>query len=113
MKQNPGDIIILHVCTINENHMMYGSWDMQCDRQNFLSFWTVFCLFIPLWPQKIKIFKTKKAPEDIIIIIILEMSTINDNHMMYGTWDMEPDEQNFLSFWTICYTFTPPPPPTS
>ena len=25
----------------------YGSWDMKHDRQNFLSFWTVFCLFTP------------------------------------------------------------------
>ena len=23
MKKIPGDIIILHMCTINENHMMY------------------------------------------------------------------------------------------
>ena len=25
MKKNPGDIIILHMFTINDNHMMYGS----------------------------------------------------------------------------------------
>ena len=25
MKKIPGDIIILHMCTINQNHMMYGS----------------------------------------------------------------------------------------
>ena len=25
MKNMPGDIIILHMCTINENHMIYGS----------------------------------------------------------------------------------------
>ena len=25
MNTNPGDIIILHKCTINDNHMMYGS----------------------------------------------------------------------------------------
>ena len=25
MKNIPGDIIILHMCTINANHMMYGS----------------------------------------------------------------------------------------
>ena len=24
-KQKPGDIIILHMCTINDDHMMYGS----------------------------------------------------------------------------------------
>ena len=25
MKKTPGDIIILHMCTINDTHMMYGS----------------------------------------------------------------------------------------
>ena len=38
MKKITGDIIILHMCTINENHMMYGSWNMECDRKNVLSF---------------------------------------------------------------------------
>ena len=42
MKKMPWDIIILHMCTINENYKMYGSWDMQHDRQNFFSFWTIF-----------------------------------------------------------------------
>ena len=49
-KKMPGDIIILHKCTINNNHIMYGSWDMRCDRQNFLSFWNIFC---PLTTWKI------------------------------------------------------------
>ena len=30
----PRDIIILQLCTTNENHMMYGSWDIKCNRQN-------------------------------------------------------------------------------
>ena len=46
-KKTPGDIIILHIYTIKDNHLMYGSWDIKRDRQN-LSFWTIFCLFIPL-----------------------------------------------------------------
>ena len=41
------DIIILHMCTINENHMMYGSWDMECDRQ---SFFLILDNFLPLLP---------------------------------------------------------------
>ena len=43
LKNIPGDIIILHMCTINGNHMIYSSWDLKRDRQNFFSFWTVFC----------------------------------------------------------------------
>ena len=38
MKKTPGDITILQKGAINDNHMMYGSLDMKCDRQNFLSF---------------------------------------------------------------------------
>ena len=57
IKKTPGDVIILHICTINDNHMMYGSSDMDCDRQNFLSFWNAFCPFSPLWTQKMKILK--------------------------------------------------------
>ena len=32
MKKTPGGIIILHMCTKNYDHMMYGSLDMVCDR---------------------------------------------------------------------------------
>ena len=41
--------VFLHLCTTsttNDNHMVYGSWDMEHDRQNFLSFWTIFFLFM-------------------------------------------------------------------
>ena len=60
MKYMPGDIIILYMCTINANHMMYGSWYMECDEQNFLSFWTVFCPFTPVTTWKIKCLKKWK-----------------------------------------------------
>ena len=62
MKKLPGDIIILHRHTINDNHIMYDSWDVECERQNFLSFWIIFCSFTPL-TQKIKILKKWKALE--------------------------------------------------
>ena len=57
MKKKPGDII-LHKCTTND--MMYGSWDMKHDGENFLSFWTIFCTFTPLKTRKIKILKNWK-----------------------------------------------------
>ena len=37
--------------------MKYGSWDMEHDGQNFLSFRAIFCPFTLLTPQKIKILK--------------------------------------------------------
>ena len=59
-KQKSRDIIILHMCTINNSQMMYGSWDIECDRQIFLSFWTIFCPFTYLTTQNIKILKKLK-----------------------------------------------------
>ena len=59
-KRIPGDITTLYMCTIYKNHMMYSSWDMECDGQNFLSFWIIFCPFTPLTTWKIKIFKKWK-----------------------------------------------------
>ena len=63
MKKYPGDINILHRFNINDNHMMYGSWDTECDQQNF-------CHFGPLLAKnpnnpknqnlKIKIWKNEK-----------------------------------------------------
>ena len=152
----PLSFTILHRCTINDNHMMHGSWDKKCDRQNVLSFWTIFCPFTSLTTKKIKILKKWKKHREILSlythmyhkwqpydvcflryglwqteffvtldcflpfyppknpknqnfemkktsgdIIILYMCTKNDNDMMYGSWDMECDRQNFLSFWTV------------
>ena len=102
LKINPGDIITLQMCTINDNHIMYGSWDIKCDRQKFLSFWNIFCPFTPL-TQKIKILKKwKKKPGD---ITILHQCIINDNHLMYGSKDMKCEAQTLLSFWTIFLPF--------
>ena len=58
MKKTLGDIIILHLCTRNDNHMMYGSSDIKHNRQIlFFSFCAIFCPFTLLTTQKIKILK--------------------------------------------------------
>ena len=54
-KKTPGDIITLHNCAKNHNHMMYGCWDTEWERQKFLSFWVIFCPFTLLTTWKIKI----------------------------------------------------------
>ena len=56
LKKTLGDIIILHICIINDNHMMYGFSDMECNGLNFLLFWTVFCPFTLLatWKNHLK-----------------------------------------------------------
>ena len=55
MKKSWEDIIILQMCTNDQYHMRYSSWDKEWDI--FLSFWGVFSLFPHYWPQKIKIWK--------------------------------------------------------
>ena len=88
-KKAPGDIIILHKCTINDNHMIYGPWDMKCTRQNFLSFWAIFWPFTPLtaWNMKTEKKTEKKTPGD----IILYKCTRNHDHRLYCSWDMACD----------------------
>ena len=49
--------ISLYTCLINEDHMIYGPRDMEHDRQNFSSFWTIFCHFTPQQPGKLKFLK--------------------------------------------------------
>ena len=91
---------ILSFC-IFAPYIMYGSWDMERNGQNFLSFWSLFFLFTHLKNKNFE--RMKKTPGD---ITILHTCTIHENQMMYGSWDMERDGQNSLSFWIIFSTLT-------
>ena len=101
-EKKPGHIIISHICTINENHMMYASWDMKCNRHFFVIF-NHFLHFYPTNNQKNQNLKKEKMSGD----IILQKYNINGNHIMYGSRNIECDWQNFLSFWAIFCPFTP------
>ena len=79
MKKVPGDAIVLHICTKNHNDMMYGSWDKQCNRQNFLSVWDIFCPFTPLTTLKIEKTTWRYYPFTNVYI--------NEDHMRHGFWD--------------------------
>ena len=82
---------------------MYVSWDMECDRHNFFSFWTIFSPFT----QKIKILKNEKMAGN---IIISHKCTINDNYMMYDYWDKKHNSI-FWWFWAIfCPYYLPNSP---
>ena len=65
MKKLTGDII-LYSCNINDNHMMYGSWDTKHGRQDFLWFWTIFCK--TKWKKHIEISPVYTSVPKIIII---------------------------------------------
>ena len=89
MKKFDGDIIILHMCNKNHNHMILGSGKTTWVKQNFLSFWAFFFTLLRQHPppppfciymctrklRKIKILKLKKTSGN---IIILHIYTIND-----------------------------------
>ena len=68
MRKPPGDIIILHMCTVIDNHMMYGTWDIKCDI--ICHFGPFFALLPPEQPKKSKFNKNnkKKIPGDITIL---------------------------------------------
>ena len=77
------EILSFYMCT--KNHIWFLKYKAG---QNVLSFWAIFVL-LPTWrPRKPKFWKIKKIPGGIIILL---MCTINDKHMMYGSWDMESD----------------------
>ena len=46
MKKFAGDIIILHMCIKNHNHMMYGSWDTEWGTK----FFVILAHFLPFQP---------------------------------------------------------------
>ena len=73
----------------NHNHMMYASWDTECKRHNFLSFWVIFCIFTQLLTPKIKIWKKcTKSLE--MLSFYTHMCTINEDHIMYGSTTPSP-----------------------
>ena len=88
MKKTSVDIIILHKCTKNHDHMLYCSLDMARNRFNYFSFWAIFCPFTSLKAQKIKIQKNEK--NKLGNIIILQKCTKNHDHMLHYSeiWHM-------------------------
>ena len=104
MNKIPGDIIILYICTINENHM-YGSWDMEHDKWNFFShFGLFFALFPPKQPGKPEFWRNvKKAWRYYFTYVYYKWK-------WYSVWFLRYGVQNFFWFSTIFCSFTPLPP---
>ena len=69
LKKNPGDIIILHKCTRNHDHMLYCSLGMTHNGFNcffILGYFLPFYLTNRLKNQNLE--KMKKTPGDIVIL---------------------------------------------
>ena len=76
---------------------------MECDRQNFLSFWTIFCPFTLLTTWKIKILKNekkKKNPGDIIIFQVYQ------KWQSYDVWFLRYETKQ-TEFFCHCGPFLP------
>ena len=102
-KKTLGDVTILHMCTINDNHIMYSSKGTECNRQNFVILDNCLPFYPPNNPKNQNFEKMKKISGD---IIILQMCSINDNHDVwfprYEAWWTE-----IFVIWTILCPFTP------
>ena len=72
IKKTPGDVIILHKCTKNHDHMIKCSWNMVHDGCNYFSFWAIFCSFTPLTTSKMKIKKKLKKYLEISFYTLYE-----------------------------------------
>ena len=94
IKNASRDVIILHLCIKNHNQsrcMLSEIWSVT---NNFLSFWTIVCPFTSLLTPKIKIWKKCKKIRG--RIILLHKFTLNEGHMMYGSWDIRHNGQFFV-----------------
>ena len=123
-KKNPEDNIILCFCIINDNHMMYGSWDIEHDRI-FSHFGPLFALY-PLPPSS-------NNPENQIWYMVPEIWSSTDR-IFLSSWAIfspfppkSPKNENikkmkkhleisdgcnyYFSFWAVVFPFTPLPPP--
>ena len=82
-KQKLGDIIILHMCIINNNQHDVGLLRYGVQQTEFFAILDHFLLFyLPNNLKNQNFEKMKNMPGD---IIALRMCTINNNHMIYGS----------------------------
>ena len=98
MKKTPCDVIILHKCTKNHDHMLYCSLDILRDKCNcYFSFWAIFSLFTPLTAQKLKNLKQMKKSLEIssfyicVPIIMIRWCTVPE---IWCATDGQADRQN-------------------
>ena len=89
MKKTAGDLIILHKCTKNHDHVLYCSWDMVHDRCNYFN----FGLFLNRLPPNSPKNQNKKKLKNAWRFIIPHMCTKNWDQMIYGSWDLVHDRQ--------------------
>ena len=78
-----------YICVPKIMIMMYCFWDIRHNKQFFVILDHILPFDLTINPKN----QNFKMPRD---IVILHLSTINDNHMMYGFWDVEHNRQIFF-----------------
>ena len=99
MKKASGDVINFHLCTLNDNHITYWSWDIEHDIQNFqFDILGHFLPFYPTKPKKSKFLKNEKecleisssytsAPKIMIIYYTIpEIWCMTDKTFIFHFW---------------------------
>ena len=81
-----GNIILLHICTMKIIWCMDPEIQSANDR-DFCYFKPLFALWTSLQLKKSKFWKNKKR----LCNIILNLCSMNENDMMYGSWDIVCD----------------------
>ena len=81
--------------------LRYGAWRTEC----FVILDRFLHSYSPKQPKKSKFWKMIKMPGD---IIILQMCTINDNYMMYGSWDMKHVMDRIFCHFGLSFSLSPP-----
>ena len=99
-KKTPGYILILHICTINDKHMIYVSWDMECDRHNFYH----YLLNSPKTQNSKKWKKCLEISSFYTCVLKIMIICYTVPYAIY----MAHDRCNcYFSFWVIVFPFTP------
>ena len=104
--KKPGAIIALHQCTINDNNIMYDSWDMQHDRQEFVVILDHFLPFTPLTTRKNNISKKRKKHLEILLCSTCVTLMIITWRMVLEIWSVT-DRISFCHFW-LFFAVLPP-----
>ena len=106
MYKKPGDIV-LHKCTINEDHMVYVAWDTRHNRV-FCHLGPFFALYPPNNPKNQnfeknawKYYHFTHMHNNNIKKMKINMNVKCENNTMYSSWDMEHDRQHYFSYWTV------------
>ena len=114
MKKTPGDTIISHKYTINDNHRMYSSWHIECNGQIFLSFWTIFAFLPsaplpplppPLQPKKTKFWENEKNTTR------YHLTHVFHKWLSYDVWFQRylVQQTDFFCHFRPCFHLLPPP----